>query len=89
MVKKVDQAVGELTTQLRTNNLTERVNIIVISDHGKGIIFRYLGGVLHMKVSVNQGKISKLETIFRNYPNRVFLVVLSNDYLKIISPRSK
>ena len=47
MVKKVDQAVGELTSQLRTNNLTERVNIIVISDHGKGIMFRYFGGVLY------------------------------------------
>ena len=35
MIQKVDSTIGVLMSQLQTNSLTERVNIIIISDHGK------------------------------------------------------
>ena len=34
MIKLVDETVGQLRQQIEQNGLTNRVNMIVVSDHG-------------------------------------------------------
>ena len=48
MIKMVDRSIGELTSKLQANNLTEKVNIIVISDHGKKFLYCY--SVVKLKI---------------------------------------
>lgn len=59
MIQKVDSTIGVLMSQLQTNSLTERVNIIIISDHGN--IFRYSlkNGLLSVKYGTNYWVVTK------------------------------
>ena len=61
MIQKVDSTIGVLMSQLQTNNLNERVNIIIISDHGN--IFRYSLQIGKSKIFDNIAYTEKLLSV--------------------------